>query len=598
MRMRRSFTRILIAVFASSLLFQGIALADGGKGKFPKEHRELLGGSSDAWLFGKDDADEISTGSSEEEEELQVGPNVRVNAPQQAFPNGLLGRSETTVASREDGRFIVVGFNDAQGFCGAPFGSACTPQTPSGLSGYAFSTDGGLTFTDGGAPDPARFGNVFTRGDPWLDRGGKDKKTFFYANLAVDASTGVDLGVSVHRGRFRGRNFAWEDVHVLAPPRGEVRDFYDKEAIAVDREGRGIVSVTNFQELCGIQQNGFGQIEVWRTNDGGDTWVGPAIAGPEAADSVAACGNTGTLQQSSVPAIGPEGEVYVVWQFGPTFTATATSTNAQIRVARSLNGGASFDTPVTVASINSFRQDVPVGYNRSRINDHPRISVVTKGEHEGRVVVAFYSAGSPVGAAPIIPCPPGTPPPPQPNQGTTFQNRCFAQQLTSSQVFVSHSDDRGATWSTRVPIAPAPSASGLKRFWPVVTTNDDGNVNAVFTETREAQATENPSDTECNVNLGQTRVSSTLVFVNRRAGLVSSLVDIFVSQSTDGGSTFGAPVRVSTATSNWCTAASNIRPNFGDYIGAFQDGDRVLATWGDSRNGPVDTFFAPIEEAH
>jgi len=29
----------------------------------------------------------------------RVGPNTRVNDPQQAFPNGLLGRSETTIAA-------------------------------------------------------------------------------------------------------------------------------------------------------------------------------------------------------------------------------------------------------------------------------------------------------------------------------------------------------------------------------------------------------------------------------------------------------------------------------------------------------------------
>lgn len=69
-----------------------------------------------------------------------VGPNVRVNAQQQAFPNGLIGRSETTVASSADGQLIAVGFNDAQGFCGAPFGVACTPPTNPGLSGFAFST--------------------------------------------------------------------------------------------------------------------------------------------------------------------------------------------------------------------------------------------------------------------------------------------------------------------------------------------------------------------------------------------------------------------------------------------------------------------------
>jgi hypothetical protein len=41
----------------------------------------------------------------------RVGPNMRANAAQQTFPNGLLGRSETAVASTSDGQSIIVGFN-------------------------------------------------------------------------------------------------------------------------------------------------------------------------------------------------------------------------------------------------------------------------------------------------------------------------------------------------------------------------------------------------------------------------------------------------------------------------------------------------------
>jgi hypothetical protein len=50
--------------------------------------------------------------------------------------------------------------------------------------------------------------------------------------------------------------------------------------------------------------------------------------------------------------------------------------------------------------------------------------------------------------------------------------------------------------------------------------------------------------------------------------------------------------QISTATSNWCTAVSNVTPNFGDYIGSTSGGNRVLATWGDGRNGIPDTFYA------
>jgi hypothetical protein len=65
-------------------------------------------------------------------------------------------------------------------------------------------------------------------------------------------------------------------------------------------------------------------------------------------------------------------------------------------------------------------------------------------------------------------------------------------------------------------------------------------------------------------------------------------------ESKDLRSPFGAPVRVTTATSKWCTTVSNIRPNFGDYIGSSIVEETIQATWADGRNGVPDTFFAPI----
>jgi hypothetical protein len=511
----------------------------------------------------------VRTGPKTGSNQLVVGANVQVNDPQQPFPNGLLGRSETTVATNEDGQQVLVGFNDAQGFCGPPFGVACTPENPPGLSGFGFSLDGGLTFTDGGAPDPKLFNNVFTRGDPWMDRGGLDNKTFFYANLSVDATTAADLGASVHRGHFNGSGFAFEDVRVLGP--ANPNDFFDKEAIAAakDKSGLVVVSLTNFRQICTAPASGLGEITIFHSSDGGATYQGPVVVGPDLTNP--GC-TTGVLQQSSAPATGPNGEVFVAWQRGPTFTATGPSTNADIVVARSLDGGFTFGSPVTVASVNSMRQNPPVGYNRNRLNDHPRIFVATSGQFQGRVFVTFYSAVSPVGAAPVVSCPPGTP------AGTT----CIGQNLVSSQVFVSFSDDQGQTWSTPVAVAPVVPPTGVKRWWPVVTVADDGEVNVVYYESQETTTASNP---QCNVGVGGNV---------RRVGSANSLVDTFVVQSGNGGNSFGAPVKVTTATSNWCTTVSNIRPNFGDYIGSSVVEDTIQATWADGRNGVPDTFFAPI----
>jgi hypothetical protein len=443
---------------------------------------------------------------------------------------------------------------------------------PNGLSGFAFSVDGGLTWTDGGAPDPALgFASVnepvFTRGDPWLaaDRNGA---TFFYANLAVNAVTGIDLGVSVHRGHFSGTSFAWADVRVFNSPNGE-EDFYDKEAIATDPNNarNAVVSLTNFQALCGLPQNGNGQIEVWRTRDGGENWLGPVIAGPERPDSVAACGNAGTLQQSSAPAFGPNGEVFVTWQVGPTFNAAGVaSTNAAIFVARSSDGGATFGSPVKVADINSMRQDPPVGYNRGRINDHPRIAVMGGG-NQGRVLVVFPSA--------VVP--------------TAVPNT--VQNLVSINTYLSFSDDGGATWSTPTPIADPVPATGVKRFWPVVTVGGDNSVNVVYYESLEQVTAGAPL---CNIGIGG---------VLRRIGPAHSLVNTKIVRSNDGGESFGAATKVSSATSDWCEGTVNIRPNFGDYIGAVTVGQTTFAVWADSRETilidgvprhVVDVFFAPV----
>jgi hypothetical protein len=86
-----------------------------------------------------------------------------------------------------------------------------------------------------------------------------------------------------------------------------------------------------------------------------------------------------------------------------------------------------------------------------------------------------------------------------------------------------------------------------------------------------------------------------------RRGFARSFVNTLVARSKDGGLTFGPPVNVSSATSDWCATRSNIRPNYGDYIGGVSTVGRVLATWADGRSGiAVDTFFAPIflEEAN
>ena len=412
-----------------------------------------------------------------------------------------------------------------------------------------------------------------------MDLGGFDVATFYYANLSVDATTGASLGASVHRGHFSGNSFAFEDVRTFNS--ANPNDVYDKEAMAAAKDGSGAayVTLTNFKQLpgCPAGTTGLGEITVWHTTDSGNTWLGPDVAGPDLSDP-GSCGATGVLQQSSVPAIGPNGQVYVIWSEGPTFTSTGVTTDAKIVVATSLDGGVTFGAPVTVANINSLRQDPPVGYNRDRFNDHPRIGVATTGSNRGRVYVTFAGALAPVTPGSVSPCP------------APVTGLCRSQNLTSIQIFISHSDDQGQTWSTPVAVAPSEPDTGVKRVWPVVTVEPGGNVDVVYYESQEVPTSSNPF---CTVRVATLSGGVPL----RRRGTANSLVDTFWAQSLDGGATFQTLLNVTTATSNWCTAVSNVTPNFGDYIGSTSGGNHVFPVWADGRNGVPDTFYATIQSA-
>lgn len=492
--------------------------------------------------------------------------NIQVNDPQQSYPDGLLGRSETSIAATWDGRHLVAGWNDAQGFCGDPFGVPCTPQA--GLSGYAYSTDGGKTWTDGGAPP--LLDNVFTRGDPWLT---SDGKNIFYANLAIDATTGADLGVSVHTGHFtHDGGFEWTDVQVLSSPANKDNpdfDFYDKESItmATDGSGAGYVSVTNFQGICGIPQFGYGTITLWRTHDSGKTWQGPTVVSPDQSfvldPNDPACGYYGSVQQGSVVGIGPHGEVYVTWVKGPTYTDEVSpyyvSPYSQIMEATSYDGGKTFKTPVVVSTYNSAHNDAPVAFNRPTILDSPRISVATSGMHRGRVYISYFAAVSPV---------------------TNYLDYSI-QEITSTQVHLAYSDNGGRSWREGNVVADPPQNT-VKRFWPVVVTEPTGVVDIIYYQSIEDPSTQTQA---CNMRLqnGQTR-----------SGMAHSLMDVYWVQSFNGGRTFGKPFKVTTETTDWCNVAWNSYPNMGDYIGAAATFNHVFAVWADGRNGVPDTFFSNL----
>jgi hypothetical protein len=471
-----------------------------------------------------------------------VGVNTVVNAPQQGLPNGLLGRSETIIASDPSGNFLVAGWNDAEGFCGAPYGAPCPAPAVPGLSGYAWSGDGGASWTDGGTPPTHTAGTDtwMTRGDPWFDNGGPGRKTFYYSNMAVplvDNSLYGQTGLLIHRGKFTGKNFSFNNSTLIPPTNPTGADTYDKEAIAAGKTGGTknmvAVSVTNFIEVLGTPQGGYGQIEVYTSFDQASSFANHGIV---QADETLPSG-AGVVNQGSAVVIGNNGDIYVAWERGWYFPVVGTPDTPQIVFAKSTDGGMTFTPRTVVSDISSAAFFPPPGYNRSNTNDFPRIAYASSDgdPHMGRIYVAYQDSRIANGG-------------PQSVTGG-FGNG-------DTDVYLRYSTDGGSSWSAGTLVA---SGTALQ-FWPAVDVQPDGTVDVVWYESSNG-----------------------------------GMVDVYYAGSDDGGVTFGTPVKMTSAPTDWTTTTSNITPNFGDYIGISSIANRTFVCWGDaSAFGYPSVYAAPI----
>jgi hypothetical protein len=324
-----------------------------------------------------------------------------------------LVQSETTIA--DHGGTIVAGFNDADGFYPGHF--------EEGVSGWSISPDRGRTFIDGGGLPRIPTPGFFHSGDPGLAV--SNDGTFFYVDLCSDFGTDPVLsGVCVTAGRRQGRTIDW---HTPVYASSSLPDFLDKCFIATDRQGRDVhVSYTRFQIVDG--QVVAVPIEVVSSHDGGQSFGPPVVAGPF----------IGLDQQGSEPAVGPNGELYVVWVRYLSFT------QGEVVVAKSTDRGRSFQAPVRAATFVPVNTEVP-GYNRGFINDFPRIDVARSGPYKGEVYVSFHSAAA-----------------------------------SLADAYLTHSPD-GFSWSAPVRVNDDPTDY---QFWPAVAVEPGGNVDVIWYDRR------------------------------------------------------------------------------------------------------------------
>jgi hypothetical protein len=341
---------------------------------------------------------------------LEISPfNSLTNNNAGATGTGFFTQSENAIVAF--GATVVVGFNDSGSNSGGT----------NKFTGFARSTNGGATFTDGGTLPTNPGGDA---GDPVLARNNTTGRIYF-ATLGFSVST-----IQVFRSDNDGATWM---PPVNGTPGGSSED---KEWITVDNfAGPGNGNVYIVSRRFGGTGGGPG-IYFFRSTDHGDTF------GPSG----------GTLitpgAQGAFVAVGPDHSVYAFWYAGAT-----------LQMRKSADQGVTFGAPVTVASgliggvngdlgLTGIRQGTttPAGF-RSNEFPHAAVNPVT-----GNIYV-------------------------------TYNNRPVAGGVDKADIFVVQSTDGGATWGS--PVRVNDDATTTDQWQPTLAVTPDGSNLGIFYYSRQ-----------------------------------------------------------------------------------------------------------------
>jgi hypothetical protein len=240
--------------------------------------------------------------------------------------------------------------------------------------------------------------------------------------------------------------------------------------------------------------------------------------------------DAGTLNTFGMPAVGPNGEVYVVWD-----NQTNAPASSSIMVDLSLDGGNTFNalgadvlvSTSAVARFNPIRYNIPAQPDRGVLAVPSIAADRSGGQFNGRVYVAYTDVG--------------------------------AGGFNDTDVMLRFSDDQGLNWS-------APTL-----------VNDDGGANSQFLPW---------------LDVDQTSGQVVTTWYDARNDQNNQLVETFIGFSADGGVSFQPNILVSDGQSNQSVSNPNRAPgNFLEYIGVSSLNCMASAVWSDNSLDPADLDF-------
>ncbi len=190
------------------------------------------------------------------------------------------------------------------------------------------SPDSGLTWTSGLIPMTGTLGSFQDASDPAVSF--SENGTLYYSGVAFDVNfrTNVPFDGTIFVSKSTDDGTSFPQTTVVDTSSGKI--FNDKPYLGVDETtgpfaGRLYVSWSRFTNSFQASD-----IMVAYSGDGGRSFSSPNLI------------SNSLSSQGSVPVVGPNGELYVVWD---------DLSNNQIVESKSTDGGVSFSSPVAVSSI-------------------------------------------------------------------------------------------------------------------------------------------------------------------------------------------------------------------------------------------------------
>lgn len=288
--------------------------------------------------------------------------------------------------------------------------------------------------------------------------------------------------------------------------------FEDKELIACDRtdsEHRGnlYVAWARFGSMGP-------QIYSVTSTDGGETWIDPVPVGEE------------TGVQWPVPCVGSDGTYYIAW--------VSTQTPYAILLDRSTDGGQTWGADITLTPVAEAITDIDDYYTTFSF---PALDAdITDGQYAGNLYVAYMDRGA----------------------------------NGSYDIFFRRSEDRGSTWSDRIPIS-GDEEQGNDQFHQWLCVDNTGIIHVIF--------------------------------YDQRNGIADNLLDIYYVYSEDAGATWCEPIRVTDTSSRYKLGPVTSSPwpmpagPIGEYIGLAAWGGVPFPVWTDFReDGMQRIYFGQMKQ--